>query len=384
MLANLIMRIRKLRTRDFFMAFSVLALWDRSASAEWGGLNMPVGVTPVSREVYDLHMLILWVCVVIGIVVFGAMFYSIYHHRKSRGAVAAQFHESTTLELAWTLVPFLILVVMAIPATRVLIAMEDTSQSAMTIKVTGYQWKWKYDYINEDISFFSTLSTPREQLYGLAEKDEHYLLEVDNHLVLPINTKIRILTTAADVIHAWWVPNLGWKRDAIPGYINDNWTYIEKEGTYRGQCAELCGKDHGFMPIVVDAVSKEKYQEWVSQMKGEQTANATAGAADRQWSREELMAEGEKVYNTTCVACHQANGQGIPGNFPAINSSAVATGTVEGHAGIVMHGKPGTAMVAFASQLSDAEIASVLTFQRNAWDNKVGDLVQPSAIKALR
>jgi cytochrome c oxidase subunit 2 len=345
---------------------------------------MPVGVTPVSREVYDLHMLILWVCVVIGIVVFGAMFYSIYHHRKSRGAVAAQFHESTTLELAWTLVPFLILVVMAIPATRVLIAMEDTSQSAMTIKVTGYQWKWKYDYINEDISFFSTLSTPREQLYGLAEKDEHYLLEVDNHLVLPINTKIRILTTAADVIHAWWVPNLGWKRDAIPGYINDNWTYIEKEGTYRGQCAELCGKDHGFMPIVVDAVSKEKYQEWVSQMKGEQTANATAGAADRQWSREELMAEGEKVYNTTCVACHQANGQGIPGNFPAINSSAVATGSVEGHAGIVMHGKPGTAMVAFASQLSDAEIASVLTFQRNAWDNKVGDLVQPSAIKALR
>jgi cytochrome c oxidase subunit 2 len=238
------------------VVFSVLTLWVKSVSADWGALNMPVGVTPVSREVYDLHMLILWVCIVIGILVFGAMFYSIYHHRKSRGAVAAQFHESTTLELAWTLVPFLILVVMAIPATRVLIAMENTSQSEMTIKITGYQWKWKYDYLDEDISFFSTLSTPREQLYDLEEKDEHYLLEVDNHLILPVNTKIRLLTTAADVIHAWWVPDLGWKRDAIPGYINDNWTYIEKEGTYRGQCTELCGKDHGFMPVVVEAVSK--------------------------------------------------------------------------------------------------------------------------------
>jgi cytochrome c oxidase subunit 2 len=262
--------------------------------------------------------------------------------------------------------------------------MENTSQSEMTIKITGYQWKWKYDYLDEDISFFSTLSTPREQLYDLEEKDEHYLLEVDNHLILPVNTKIRLLTTAADVIHAWWVPDLGWKRDAIPGYINDNWTYIEKEGTYRGQCTELCGKDHGFMPIVVEAVSKEKYQEWVSKMKEAQTVDTAAGAVEHEWSKQKLMARGKEVYKTTCVACHQANGQGIPGTFPAINGSPVATGPVENHVNVVMHGKTGTAMVAFANQLSDAELASVITYQRNAWDNKVNDSVQPGMIKALR
>ncbi len=249
-------------------------LWVSSAAfAEWG-LNMPRGVTPVSNQVYELHMLILWICVAIGIVVFGAMGYSIYYHRKSKGAVAAHFHESTALEILWTVIPVIILVTMAIPATKTLIAMEDTAAPDLTIKVTGYQWKWQYEYLDEGINFFSTLSTPRDQIYSAAAKNKNYLLEVDNPLVVPINKKIRILTTASDVIHSWWVPDLGWKRDAIPGFINDNWTRIEKEGIYRGQCAELCGRDHGFMPIVVKAVSEEEYRKWVAMQKGERTATA--------------------------------------------------------------------------------------------------------------
>jgi cytochrome c oxidase subunit 2 len=269
MSANLIAQARKLASGALLAASS-------PAFADWGALNLPVGVTPISQEVYSLHMLILWICVIIGIVVFGAMFISIYQHRKSRGAVAAQFHESTKVELVWTVIPFLILVAMAIPATRVLVAMENTRGVEMTVKATGYQWKWKYDYLDEELSFFSSLSTPREQIYDLAEKDEHYLLEVDNPLVLPAETKIRILTTAADVIHAWWVPDFGWKRDAIPGIINDNWVFIEEPGIYRGQCTELCGKDHGFMPIVVRVLPKEEYRQWVSEAKAQQTAAVQA------------------------------------------------------------------------------------------------------------
>ena len=376
MLAHLLVRARD--------AASLAALfgWSASASADWGALNMPVGVTPVSREVYDLHMLIFWICVIIGIVVFGAMFYSIYHHRKSRGAVAAQFHESTTIELAWTIVPMLILIVMAIPATRVLIAMEDTRGTELTVKITGYQWKWQYEYLDQDISFFSSLSTPRQQIYNAQEKSEHYLLEVDNPLVLPVDTKIRLLTTAADVIHAWWVPELGWKRDAIPGFVNDNWTYIEEPGTYRGQCTELCGKDHGFMPVVVVAKTQEDYQQWLMDMKG--AGQAAAADDNREWALDELMAKGEEVHTKACAACHQANGQGMPGAFPAINGSAIATGPVAEHIDIIMNGKAGTAMQAFANQLSDSDLAAVITYQRNAWDNKVGDSVQPADIKNLR
>jgi len=250
------------------------------ALADWE-LNMPRGVTPVSREVYDLHMLIFWICVAIGVVVFGVMFYSIYHHRKDKGAVAAQFHESTALEFLWTLVPLLILVGMAIPATRTLVAMENTGGAELTIKVTGYQWRWKYDYLDHDFSFFSTMSTPWEQINNVVQKGENYLLEVDNHMVVPVDTKLRILTTAADVIHAWWVPDLGWKRDAIPGFINENWALIEEPGVYRGQCAELCGRGHGYMPIVVEAVSKEDYRTWVANMKAAQVAgSATTDAAN--------------------------------------------------------------------------------------------------------
>jgi len=375
MLANLPARARNL------VMGSGLLLWSASAFAAYD-LNMTEGVTAISKEVYDLHMLILWICVWIGVAVFGVMFYSIYHHRKSRGAVASQFHESTTMEIIWTVVPMLILIGMAIPATKTLIAMEDTSNPEMTIKVTGYQWKWQYQYVDEDISFFSTLSTPRDQIANDAEKGENYLLEVDNPLVLPVGKKVRILTTAADVIHYWWVPDLGWKRDSIPGFINESWARIDKPGVYRGQCAELCGKDHGFMPIVVIAKAEDDYQAWVAGMR---TAEAgEAEAADREWSMDELMAKGGEVYGQHCVACHQANGQGMPGTFPAIDGGAIATGPIEDHIKIVMDGKQGTAMQAFAGQLSDADIAAVITYERNSWSNKAGDAVQPSTIKAQR
>lgn len=375
MLANLRARARTVA------AVGGLLLWSGAALAGYE-LNMTRGVTPVSREVYDLHMLIFWICVVIGIAVFGVMFYSIYHHRKSRGAKAAQFHESATVEMLWTVVPMLILIVMAIPATKTLIAMEDTSDPDLTVTVTGYQWKWKYDYLDEGIGFFSSLSTPREQIENRAEKGEHYLLEVDNPLVLPVGKKIRILTTAADVLHAWWVPDLGWKRDAIPGFINENWTRIDKPGIYRGQCTELCGKDHGFMPVVVKAVPEAEYEAWVAGIQQEQAAQLAS--ADRDWTLKELMTRGQQIYAQQCAACHQANGQGVPPAFPALAGSPIATGPLEGHLNIVLDGKPGTAMVAFKGQLNDVDLAAVITYERNSWGNNTGDLVQPRTIKASR
>ncbi|HXH02624.1 MAG TPA: cytochrome c oxidase subunit II [Candidatus Competibacteraceae bacterium] len=372
--------ICRARTRAPIIAAGLLG-WSATASAEFG-LNMSPGVTAVSREVYDLHMLIFWICVWIGIGVFGVMFYSIYHHRKSKGAVAAQFHESTTIELLWTVIPMLILISMAIPATRALIAMEDTSEPELTVVVTGYQWKWKYDYLDQGVSFYSTLSTPREQIYNVADKGQHYLLEVDNPLVLPVSKKVRILTTAADVIHSWWVPDLGWKRDAIPGFVNESWTRIDTPGVYRGQCAELCGKDHGFMPIVVVAKSEADFQQWLQEQKSAKSAAATA--AGRDWSRDELLAKGQQVYGQHCAACHQPNGQGIPGAFPAIAGSPVAKGPVAEHIKTVLDGRPGTAMQAFKHQLSDIELAAVITYQRNAWGNDTGDAVQPRTVQAQR
>jgi cytochrome c oxidase subunit 2 len=356
-------------------------LYAAGASAEYG-LNLPRGVTPISQDAYHMHMLIFWVCVAIGVVVFGAMIISMIKHRKSKGAVPAQFHESTTVEILWTIVPFLILVGMAIPATKALVAMEDTSNADLSIKVTGYQWKWSYDYIDDGISFISSLATPKDQIYNRQDKGDHYLLEVDNPLVVPVNKKVRLLITANDVIHAWWVPELGMKKDAIPGFINEMWFKIEKEGIYRGQCAELCGKDHGFMPIVVVAKNDSDYQQWVAEQKS--AADAVAVAADKQWSRLDLMVHGEKVYSTNCAACHQAGGEGVPGAFPAINGSAVATGPKKEHLALVMNGREKTAMAAFANQLSDVDLAAVVTYQRNAWANSTGDLVQPSEVKAAR
>lgn len=258
---------------------TTLLAWSTGAQADLA-LNMPRGVTAISHEVYDLHMLIFWICVAIGLVVFGVMFWSIYHHRKSRGAVPAQFHESTLVEVVWTVIPMLILIGMAVPATKTLVRMADASDAELTIQVTGYQWRWQYDYLNEGVKFFSTLSTPQAQIRDVATKGEHYLLEVDNPLVVPVGKKVRLLTTAADVIHSWWVPDLGWKRDAIPGFINENWTLIEKPGIYRGQCAELCGKDHGFMPVVVKAVPEAEFQRWLTEMKAKSKPNPQTARTD--------------------------------------------------------------------------------------------------------
>jgi cytochrome c oxidase subunit 2 len=346
-------------------------------------LNLRQGVTEISHKVYDLHMLIFWICVVVCLGVFAVLIYSLMTHRKSKGAVPATFHESTTVEIIWTTIPFLILVGMAVPATKTLLALEDTRDSDMSIQVTGYQWKWKYDYLDEDISFFSTLTTPREQIAGAAEKGEHYLLEVDNPIVVPINKKIRFLITSNDVIHSWWVPDLGWKQDAVPGFINDAWTELKEPGTYRGNCAELCGKDHGFMPIVLVAKTQEDYDAWVAGKKGE--AAAAAEAAGKTWTMDELMAKGEQVYNSTCASCHQANGQGIPGVFPALAGGAIATGPVAGHIDIVVHGsKKNPAMQAFGQQLGDADLAAVITYERNAFGNSTGDVVQPTDVAAAR
>lgn len=345
-------------------------------------LNLPRGVTPISREVFDLHMLVLWVCVAIGIVVFSAMFYSIIRHRKSKGAVAAKFHESTVVEVLWTIVPFLILIGMAIPATKTLIAMEDTRNADVSIKVTGYQWKWRYDYLDDGVGFFSTLSTPKDEIFNRAEKNPHYLLEVDHPMVVPVNKKVRLLITANDVIHSWWVPVFGMKKDAIPGFVNEMWINVDTPGTYRGQCAELCGKDHGFMPIVVVAKEQPDYDQWLADQQ--QASAAAAADSDREFSKDELMARGEKVFTANCAACHQANGEGVPGAFPALKGGVIATGPVPGHLDIVLHGKSGTAMAAFGSQLNDADLAAVITYERNAWGNDTGDVVQPADVKAAR
>lgn len=348
-------------------------------------LNMPRGVTEISNKVYDLHMLIFWICVVIAVVVFGAMIYSMVHHRKSKGHEPASFHESTTVEIIWTVIPFVILIAMAVPAAKTLIAMENTEDSEVTIKVTGYQWKWSYEYMDGDaagIKFFSSLSTPREQIQNQETKGENYLLEVDNPVVVPVGKKVRFLLTSNDVIHAWWVPDLAVKKDAVPGFINEMWTKIDKPGTYRGQCAELCGRDHGFMPIVVVALGQDKYLDWAAEQQA--ALQAATESADRQWAPEELMVKGKKVYSKNCAACHQASGAGIPGTFPAITGSTVVQGELKGHVSLVMNGKDGTAMQAFGKQLSDVELASVITFQRNGLGNAVGDSVQPSEIKAIR
>ncbi|KAB2320176.1 cytochrome c oxidase subunit II [Betaproteobacteria bacterium SCN1] len=357
------------------------AAWgaSQSAFAEYA-YNLQAPASPIAAQVFHLHNLIMLVCLGIFVVVFGAMFYSLIKHRKSVGHQAAHFHENTTIEVIWTVIPFVILMGMAYPAAKVVIAMKDTSNPDMTIKITGYQWKWGYDYLNEGVSFYSNLATPREQIQNAATKGEHYLLEVDEPMVVPVGKRVRLLITANDVLHAWWVPALGAKQDAIPGFIRDAWFEADRIGTYRGQCVELCGKDHGFMPIVVNVVSEADYAAWVEKKKG--AAEVAAADDTKTFPLPDLVARGEKVYAASCAACHQANGMGLPGAFPAISGSKIATGPVGAHIDIVLHGKPGTAMAAFGTQLSDADIAAVVTYQRNAWDNKTGDAVQPAQIAA--
>ena len=354
-----------------FALVSSALLPQLACASEWP-LNMTEGVTAVSQEVFGLHMLIFWICCVIGFFVFGAMFVSMYLHRKSRGAVADNFHDNFYVELAWTIVPLLILVGMAIPATATLRTIYDTGEADVEVLVTGYQWKWKYEYPESGVSFFSNLSTPKEQIYNQADKGEHYLLEVDEPLVIPAGKKVTFLVTAADVIHSWWVPELAVKRDAIPGYINEAWTFVEKPGVYRGQCAELCGKDHGFMPIEVHVVEQAEFDAFIAERKA--LADEIAEAAKQTLTFDELYASGEQVYAKNCATCHGANGEGMS-IFPAIAGSAIATGPIPEHLNRVING--GGAMPAFGEQLTPVETAAVVTFQRNAFGNNMGELVQP-------
>ncbi len=347
--------------------------------AEWA-LNMPVGVTDLSRSIYDLHMTIFWITVAIGILVFAVMFWSVIFHRKSRGAKASEFHESTLVEILWTSIPFAILVLMAIPATKTLVEVYDADNADIDIKITGYQWKWQYEYLGEDISFFSNLSTSRDQISNARPKNTNYLLEVDEPMVVPVGQKIRFLVTGADVIHSWWVPELAVKKDAIPGFINESWAKINKPGIYRGQCAELCGKDHGFMPIVVDARPVDEYQAWLAGKREE--AEKIRELTQKEWSMDELMERGEEVYGKVCLACHQANGQGIPPMFPALKGSvmAVQRDKIGQHIDVLLYGVKGTAMQAFKDQLSEVDIAAVVTYERNAWGNNTGEVVTPKDV----
>jgi cytochrome c oxidase subunit 2 len=349
-------------------------------------INMPVGVTPQSVTHYNLHMTILWICVVIGILVFTAMFTSIVLHRKSKGHTPASFSHSTRAEIAWTIIPVLILIGMAIPATTALIKMEDPSGSELTVKITGFQWKWKYEYLEHDISFISTLSADsnaaRQLNSGInPEEVDNYLLDVDKPLVLPVGKKIKFLITSDDVLHAWWVPDFGWKRDAIPGFMNESWTLIEKAGTYRGQCAELCGKDHGFMPVVVEALSEEDFANWVADQHSGKAVEADL--ALQTWEMEGLMAKGSEVYASQCATCHQADGQGLTPAFPALAGSAIANGPADENLRLVIEGVEGTAMAAFGNMLSPTDIAAVVTYVRNSFGNESGDLVQPESVTSM-
>ena len=350
------------------------------ARAAWE-LNLPPPSTPIAAEILGLHNAIMLVCLVIFVVVFGVMFYSLYAHRKSRGHEPATFSHSNKVEVIWTVIPFLILVGLAIPSTATLLRMEDTTDAELTIKITGYQWKWRYEYPEQDISFFSTLATSRSQIENREEKGEHYLREVDNPVVLPAGKKVRLLLTANDVIHAWWIPKFGVKKDAIPGFVNEMWVLVDEPGTYRGQCVELCGKDHGFMPIVAEVLSPEDFDAWVRERQNAQAVAPQPPARD--WDKAELLAKGEQVY-TQCAACQGDDGQGIANAFPAIAGSAVATGPVDEHVSLVLNGRAGTAMQAFKDQLSDVELAAVITYQRNSFGNGTGDVVQPATVQTLR
>ena len=346
-------------------------------------VNMSPGVTEIGADIFELHMLIMWICVVIGVAVFAVMFYSIYAHRKSKGHQASQFHESTKVEVAWTVVPFLILIAMAVPATSTLLEVYDNDEAELDILITGYQWKWKYEYLEESgepVAFFSNLATSQEEIYNTDKKGDNYLLEVDEPLVIPTNTKVRFLITANDVIHSWWVPEIAVKRDAIPGFINEAWTRVPEEGIYRGQCTELCGAYHGFMPVEVHAVSREEFDAWMAAKRG--AAAAQTQLAMQTLSVDDLMDQGKAVYDSACLACHGAQGQGGIGN--AIAGSAVVMGDLSNHMAVVAKGVSGTAMQAFGGQLNDVEMAAVLTYQRNAFGNNTGDVVQPGDVTGMK
>ena len=346
-----------------------------SAESATRQLNMPQGVTEVSQAAYDIHMIMMWICTVIGIAVFGFMFYVMYAHRKSRGAVAANFHENHVVELIWTIVPALILIVMAIPATTALLKVYDTENADIDIKVTGYQWKWQYEYIGEGVKYMSELRTSQDEIYGRAPKGEHYLREVTEPLVIPTGKKVRFLITGNDVIHSWWVPDFGVKRDAVPGLFTAAWAKTDVPGTYVGECTELCGIGHAFMPVVVEVKEEAEYNEWLAGKKAEVAEYAST--IGKEWTFDELMVRGEEVYERSCAACHQSDGNGIPGVFPALKDSPIALGAKEGHIAVLIDGVAGTSMQSFADRLSEVDIAAVVHYERNAWGNDVGDVTQP-------
>ncbi|RAP37376.1 cytochrome c oxidase subunit II [Legionella quinlivanii] len=358
------------------------------AAADTWQLNMYKGVTPLSKDMYYLHTIAMVVCAIIGVVVFGAMIYSLVHHRKSKGYTPASFHDNTRLEILWSIIPFLILVGLAIPATKILIDLEDASDSDVTIKVVGYQWKWQYQYLDQGISYFSNIATPYQQIQNQEKKGQWYLLEVDKPLVIPVHKKVRFLVTANDVIHSWWVPELGIKRDAIPGFMHEAWARVEKPGIYRGQCTELCGINHAYMPIVVKAVTDEEFAKWVEEQPkvvDEYAEGAGAAVEQKPMTRKELMDLGKTKYEQICAACHKSDGKGMPPMFPPLKGSSVAVGKpISRHIGIVLNGVPGTAMQAYKDQLSDAEIAAVVTYERNSWENNTDDDVQPADVNKVR
>ncbi len=382
-----------IKARQVLTSIALMVFGLRSAYADYT-LNLMKGVTKPSVEIYDLHMWVLWVCVFIGIAVFGTMFYSIYYHRKSMGHEAAQFHGSTKVEIIWSIIPFVILVVMAVPATKLVLELDDVQDSELTIKITGWQWKWQYEYIDEEPSFFSNLDAASNEARQVGSGIDprtipNYLLEVDKPLVVPVDTKIRFLFTAGDVIHSWWVPDLGWKKDAIPGFINDAWTIIEKPGVYRGQCTELCGQDHAFMPIVLVALEKDEYADWLDNYPENGAASYPDGTweekavcAGSECTKDELLAIGETVYTNNCASCHMPGGEGMGGTFPAITASPLVTGEMEKQIDLMLKGKE--MMPAFDESITDVEFAAVVTYTRNALGNSVGDMVQPSEIVALK
>ena len=363
------------------LKYLLLLFFSLSVLPEKSDYNMPVGVTEISKDIFDLHMLIMWVCVWIGVVVFGIMFWSLWKYRKSSGAVAAKFNDNFRLEIAWTILATLILIAMAIPSTSVMIKSYDDSEGDINIMVTGYQWKWQYTYLEDNISFFSSLATSQEQIDNLIPKGEFYLTEVDEPLVIPINKRIRFLITGNDVIHSWWVPDFAVKQDAIPGFINTAWTNVPEPGIYRGACTELCGMKHAFMPVVVRAVEQEEYNAWVVEKIA--FAEVERLLNDKVWTKEELIERGEGVYLKNCVACHQVNGQGLPPVFPSLDKSEIVMKNKPRNIEILMEGVRGAAMQSFANQLSEVDIASVITYTRQSWSNgKVGDgqIVVPKEI----
>ena len=363
-----------------------LLLWGVPQISLASRFDMRPGVTDLSVRIQQIHHMALWVCIIVGIIVFGAMFYSMFAHRQSRNPTPASFSDSTLVEFIWTLIPILILVGLAIPATNALREIEDNENSDMTVLITASQWKWHYQYLDSGISYYSNIATPQEQIDNLEPKDEHYLLDVDNVLVLPTNKKIRFLTTADDVIHSWWLPDIAVKQDAIPGFINEAWARIPVAGIYRGQCAELCGIGHAYMPIVAEVRPEEEFDAWVEEQRiaAELAGEAAVAARAKTWAMNELLSIGQDVFFKHCATCHERDGMGQGSKYPALNGSAIATGPIEDHLMRVMNGKTNTEMQAWAPQLSDLEIAAVITYERNSWSNISGDTIQPITVYEAR